>query len=153
MNAPNNKGGGKSGVIEAELARIHQQHGKLTAEIVVEAARDKRSALHSCFTWDDTLAAEEWRKEQARRLIQSHVAVERVQDQRSRPAVAKMVEVRQYISAQPGYGYRSRDQVKNDAELREAFVKQKRSDLLGWCGSVVDFQEFDDVRSAIERLI
>jgi len=56
--------------IDKELQRIAAKHdGTLTPRIVVDEARPKNSVLHSEFDWDDTHAAEEWRVEQARRLL------------------------------------------------------------------------------------
>lgn len=56
----------------AELEKIRSNNqGLLQAGDVVNAARSKRSPLHDYFEWDDSLAAEEHRKEQARQLIRS----------------------------------------------------------------------------------
>jgi hypothetical protein len=49
------------------LADLHQ--GRVTPEMVVEAARDPSSPLHSAFTWDDAQAAHEHRLTQARVLL------------------------------------------------------------------------------------
>jgi hypothetical protein len=49
------------------LADLHQ--GRVTPEMVVEAARDPGSPLHSAFTWDDAQAAHEHRLAQARVLL------------------------------------------------------------------------------------
>lgn len=35
-------------------------------EGIVEYAKDETTELHKCFQWDDTLAAEAWRRQQAR---------------------------------------------------------------------------------------
>lgn len=53
----------------AELKALEDRRGRLTAEQVVEAARPDGSALHGCFEWDDSKAAESYRIEQARELI------------------------------------------------------------------------------------
>lgn len=45
--------------------------GRLTPDAVVEAARDPTSPLHDHFTWDDTLAAQKCRLDEARTLIRS----------------------------------------------------------------------------------
>lgn len=45
--------------------------GRLTPELVVEAARDPASPLHSHFEWDDPKAAAAHRLDQARTLIRS----------------------------------------------------------------------------------
>ena len=36
---------------------------------IVNAARNGDSELHKCFTWDDSEAAEKWRKSEARQLM------------------------------------------------------------------------------------
>lgn len=54
-----------------ELKRIYKanEDGKLMPEEVVEAARHPDSPLHSKFEWDDSVAAENYRLNQARTLI------------------------------------------------------------------------------------
>lgn len=51
------------------LADAHDQ--RLTPDIVVESARNPESPLHARFEWDDTKAADEHRRAQARMLIRS----------------------------------------------------------------------------------
>ena len=53
----------------AEIKALEDRRGRLTPEQVVEAARDENSALHDCFEWDDSTAAEKYRIEQARDLL------------------------------------------------------------------------------------
>lgn len=52
-----------------QIARHHQ--GRLEPDDVVADARDESSPLHSHFEWDDGIAADEYRREQARVLIRS----------------------------------------------------------------------------------
>lgn len=54
-----------------QLQTIYDQHGKLTPEIVLDEARDPEHPLHNRFEWRDDVAAEKWRREQARELIVS----------------------------------------------------------------------------------
>lgn len=53
------------------LALARQAGGMITAEDVLHDAMDPTSPLHRHFEWDDSKAALEYRKEQARSLIQS----------------------------------------------------------------------------------
>lgn len=55
----------------AELERIREKRGELKPEYVVEESKDEKAVLHGCFQWDDTIAAQMWRKEQARQLIKN----------------------------------------------------------------------------------
>ena len=52
-----------------ELDRIKTRYGKLDPEDVVRESVQPDSVLHNVFQWDDTKAAESYRKEQARKLI------------------------------------------------------------------------------------
>ncbi len=52
-----------------ELKRITDVHGKLTPDVIVEEAAKPESPLHECFQWDDNKAAQQWRLQQARILI------------------------------------------------------------------------------------
>lgn len=53
------------------LMGIYTAHGALTPQIVLDEARDPEHPLHHRFEWDDAVAAEKWRREQAHELIQS----------------------------------------------------------------------------------
>jgi hypothetical protein len=57
-------------VVEA-LEEIYERHGELRPDDVVKAAKPRNHPLHDRFEWDDSKAAENYRIEQARRLIQS----------------------------------------------------------------------------------
>lgn len=59
----------------AILSALHdlESGGNLDPVAVVEAARDEASPLHSCFTWDDSEAADQFRLIEARKLIQVQV--------------------------------------------------------------------------------
>jgi hypothetical protein len=51
-----------------ELERLAAEHGELTEQLIVDAARSPDSLLHSLFEWDDAKAAakhrELWANEQ-----------------------------------------------------------------------------------------
>ncbi|CAE6856779.1 hypothetical protein R75461_07754 [Paraburkholderia nemoris] len=58
--------------IAAHLQWLHDKHDNtLDAGIVVRDARRVRSPLHACFEWDDAVAGQQYRLEQARHLIRS----------------------------------------------------------------------------------
>lgn len=53
-------------LVAAEIAALGDE---VTPEMVVEAGRDEDTELHKCFDWDDEVAAEKWRKQQARQVM------------------------------------------------------------------------------------
>jgi hypothetical protein len=60
---------------EALEAMGGHNSGEITPQEVVAAARSAEHPLHPVFEWDDTVAAEGYRKSQARDLLRSVVAV------------------------------------------------------------------------------
>jgi len=84
-----------------ELKAIESRAGKLTPEQVVTVAADEASALHGCFTWDDSEAAAKWRLDEARAIIRS-VRIETVIEDRTIRSVAYVRDPTQE-SSEAGY--------------------------------------------------
>jgi hypothetical protein len=62
--------------IREELERIRQANGGiLTADAVLEAAKDKKNVLHSEFIWEDKKAALVQRLERAREIIITYATI------------------------------------------------------------------------------
>ena len=71
-----------SGIFKADAQKVYEELGdtSITPEEVLEKARKKRSELHKCFEWDDSVAAEKFRLQQARQIIQMLVITPRSED-------------------------------------------------------------------------
>lgn len=59
----------RKAILQRELKKLSDRHGRITPEIVVEAARDPSSPLHREFDWNDPTAAHAARLDRARQLI------------------------------------------------------------------------------------
>ena len=59
----------KEAATKAVVALAEKHGGTITPEIVLEEAKRKKSALHGFFCWDNTAAAEQYRRIQAAALI------------------------------------------------------------------------------------
>lgn len=70
--------------LRTELMAIREEYGALTPANIVEAARDDGHPLHHRFEWDDAIAGEKYRLQQARQLIR--VVRETYTDGQGRPA-------------------------------------------------------------------
>jgi hypothetical protein len=55
--------------LREQLLAVRDQHGELTPALVVDAARDKKHPLHGRFEWNDKVAGERYRRQQAHQLI------------------------------------------------------------------------------------
>jgi len=85
------KGGVDAQTIGEALSDIEREEGAITPEAVVDSARPEDSPLHPCFTWDDRVAAEEFRKSEARNLVR----VVRVEAPEAAPSIPAFVNVQQ----------------------------------------------------------
>lgn len=88
--------------LRAHLQAIYDKHSDLTPELVVREARPKRHPLHDRFEWDDAIAGEAWRRQQAHELIAS-VRIRYRSGDGSECDVRAFVAVRREDRHQPSY--------------------------------------------------
>ena len=131
--------------ISSELAALAKR-GRLAPRRVVDWARAHRSsALHSCFQWDDSRAAEQYRLWQARELI---VSVEvTYSDGKRRQVYVSPIKGRAH-----GEGYHRLVDVMSDGERRALFLSQALDELERVCAKYEDLCELAGVRAAV-RLV
>jgi hypothetical protein len=113
--------------IAGELAQIARANdGVLQPEAVVEFAKNKKTALHNRFTWDDGEAAKQYRIWQARMVINTTVTII---DQANEPVQA-------WVSlpddrTKGGGGYRALVTVLSDESGRRALLAEAMRVLTG----------------------
>ncbi len=115
----------KKTAIARELEGLRKKHGgTLTPAAVVAFARNKKTALHSRFCWDDTEAASKYRLWQARHIVASV---------RFTPSDTEDLNVRAYVSLGPdrkdGGGYRAVVDVMDDAERQWQMMSDALAEL------------------------
>jgi hypothetical protein len=135
------------------LAELHQ--GRITPEMVVEAARDPNSPLHSAFTWDDAQAAHEHRLAQARVLLRRV----RVEIETGTRLISVPYFVRDPEAAPQEQGYLTLPRLKAQEDVARAavvaaFARAGRAlaDAKDFCEAVGLGEELDAVRSEVARL-
>lgn len=112
-------------IIYDELCKLHRKHKRLDREIVLEAARPKRSKLHKFFEWDDTIAANNWRLHQATKLIGSCKIVIINKKTKVERSVRCFVSIAEDSGAQGGGTVRSYEaiaDVMNDPQTRQQYL-------------------------------
>lgn len=121
-----------------ELDRIYQDRGKLDAADVVDESRPMEAVLHPCFEWDDPKAAELWRQQQARGLINCIVtAVDTPK--------GKQVETRAFVHVEQSYHPLEvvLSEVDKFAQLKQSVIAelkafQKKYQTISWLSPVFD---------------
>lgn len=133
--------------IGQELAKIAEAHGgRLMPEDVVNSARKTDNPLHPHFEWNDKLAAQSYRLDQARNIIRI-IRIEDAENGDARPA---------YVSiSDGGTSYRKLEEVVASRELQLIVLQQAERDLRAFekryhmlndiCSAVAE------ARQAIER--
>lgn len=106
-------------LVGQELERIRAEKGKLTAQEVVEEAKFPDNPLHNAFDWDDAIAAQKHRLNQARKLI---VSV-RVINGTVQTPIPAFVSIR---SPDIGRNYVPTVEALNDEELRARVLAEVR---------------------------
>lgn len=105
------------------LEALRQKNGgELTDDIIVDTARRKTHVLHRWFEWDDTEAAKEYRRLQARNLIRSFQVV--YQDAPDTPVKAYAVHRRERPGSPQRTAYRTMDEVLSDPESRDRLIAE-----------------------------
>lgn len=96
--------------VSERLAVLYSKYGRLTPGLVVDDASSPDSPLHSHFEWDDSIAAQRHREDQARSLIRSVQIVLRTETTQ----VKCVAYVRDPNAAAKEPGYVSVDSLRND---------------------------------------
>lgn len=134
---------------ELEQLRLNNGGELVAPSAVVEfAKRNKRSALHKEFEWNNTKAAQQYRLEQARHLIRLYVNVV--------PTENGDIPARMYVSLvsdrrKTGGGYRTLQSVMTNDELRHELLQQALDELQRVRRKYQNLQELAPVFAAIDR--
>lgn len=122
------------------LQEVYRAKGGLMKPLdVVEAARPETSPLHKHFEWDDSVAAERFRIEQARTLLQKvYVRIENP-DGKGRMA---QVFVSLSTDREQSGGYRAMVDVLSDADMKNQLIRD----------ALVDMQIFEDRYKTLREL-
>ena len=139
-------------IVGEELERIRAKEGKLTAPVVVEEARPEDAPLHPSFEWDDQIAAERYREDQARQIIRSVRVVKVVEDG---PGDRKVINVRKYVSVKPdgeSRHYLPAEDAMIREDLKQQLLKQVLAQLEGLKRRYAQLEELAEIFAHVEKL-
>lgn len=129
-----------------ELERIRTKHnGRLEPEWVVHNAKSPRNPLHDLFEWDDNVAAQNYRVDQARQVIRSvEVVVEEAPELKPTRAFVSVVQER-------SRAYTSVSHAMSDEDLRKQVLVQAFMELEAWRKRYAELIELAGVFAAIDQ--
>lgn len=134
-----------NGIFKADAQKVANEIGdnNVTAEDIVEKARDEKSELHKCFEWDDTKAAENWRKHQARVLLSMLVI---------KPAKEEHAPVRVFSLTSERQVYQKTEVILKQADEYQSMLKRALLEMESYRRKYHTLTELEDVFKAIDDL-
>lgn len=141
----------KAEVAHEELQRIeHHVEGGVTARNVVDESVPETAPLHSCFEWNNDIAADKYRCHEARNLINSvQVVVQEATPTRQERTVPAYVCLTQ--TELPQNGYHSVNVVMADEGMREVLLSKAKRELRAWQQRYENLSELASVFEAIDQ--
>lgn len=116
--------------------------GQITADLVLEAAKDRKSPLHKFFEWDDKKAAYLWRKDQARKIIRAIVIDV---DGAEVPAYHHV-----YLEESEDSRYVDQRQARESEELWKQVVSGALKEARAWKARYQTYRQLEPVFTAID---
>ena len=126
--------------VYADLEKIKE---KTPQNIVDYAEAHPKSELHKCFTWDDTKAANEWRKFEARQVVRLLVFEDESEEEPTKIRVLQKT----------AEAYKPVTQIiRNEDEYRELLARAK-AELASFKERYKTLVELESVLEAIDALL
>lgn len=133
-----------------EFERLEQKHGHISPELVLDESRNEEAPLHGCFEWDDSIAAEKYRINQAGMLIRNLTVIIDEHEQTE--------PVRAYINVVPEAPARRGTFVNissalQDEDMRDITLKAALRELEQFQKKYKNLNELASILSEIKKLI
>lgn len=129
------------------IERLQKAHNApLEPEMIVTAARDPKSVMHPHFEWDDVVAADAYRIDQARDLVRSlSVDISR--------SNIETKAVRAFVNVEVGQerGYVSTAAAMSSRELRQQVIAKAWAELSAWRQRHAELTELGRLFAMIDR--
>lgn len=132
----------KADILVSELDKLETKHGRLTPDLIVRAASDKKHPLHSRFQWDDKVAAHRHRLDTARELLTVYVTVTVTKTKRQ---IVVPYYVRDPAAPANVQGYVKTTSERTRADS-EAILQNELDRILGCINRARDLAEYLDTQ-------
>ena len=129
-----------AGKVYADLEKIAE---KTPQNIVNYAQSHPKSELYKCFTWDDTKAANEWRKYEARQVVRLLVFED---DNTEEPTKVRVLQ-------KTADAYKPVTQIVRNEEEYKELLKRAKAELSSFRERYKTLVELEEVLEAIDALI
>lgn len=111
--------------VAEEIASIGEN---VEPEQIVEKARDEQTELHGCFEWDDSIAAERYRVEQAKDVVR-HIYLVRKEPEQTETDKPILFKARAFSHTPGTPGYTQTVQIVKQDDRYQLLLQQAYDDL------------------------
>lgn len=133
-------------VVGGVVEQLEEKNGKVTKEDFLEVSRPEVSATHKLFEWDDSKAAEAYRLDQSRHIINALRVVYTTPDEQE-------IKVSAFIQTTPvgdKTHYESIEQALKDEGKREVILNRIRAELDAF---IIRNQHIEELASILEEAV
>lgn len=137
-------------VVGAECERIERENGSVTCERLVDSARSKTSAIHGLFEWNDKIAGEKWRIQQAKTIL-CCLKVSVSEDGESEPK-----KVRAFLNANPAdvrAEYFNIEKTLTNVDLMAGVLNRAKKELQAFVDKYRTLKELATVIEVIDEYL
>lgn len=125
----------------------------LTAQNLVNVSRPESAPLHSCFEWDDSVAAEHYRENQARHIITSIELIrEDIPQEETKPVTIQAFHA---LRTEENSGYEHIRSIISDEDKRRRLMELAKRDMGIFKDKYAELSEltgvFDEMDKVLEK--
>lgn len=124
-----------------ECERLAATNEGLTPDTLLEASRDAAAPLHGCFTWDDAVAGEAYRRIEARQIINALII---------EPDAERKEPVRAFFRVQDVQTFEPTGVILREQDKRAALLATALRELAAFRRKYQQLDELADIFAAID---
>lgn len=132
-----------------EIMRRLADDGELTPGRLVDEARPESSPLHKGFEWNDELAAEKYRRQQATTMIRSIV----VRESDVAASGDDEVRVKVFNMVKKGSGYESMDTILLSGWKTDSLLERAKSEMRSFRDKYGQIRKLAKVMASIDEFL
>ena len=133
------------GYYKADAQKVAEEigFGKFTPMEVLEKAKDETTELHKCFEWNDSIAAEKYRLEQAKNIIRMLVYEKETKEQQV---------VRYYAKTETKHVYQPTKQFLVQEDEYQGLLRRALAELEAFKNKYHTLTELESIFEALETI-
>lgn len=133
------------GYYKADAQKVAEEigFGKFTPMEVLEKAKDETTELHKCFEWNDSIAAEKYRLEQAKNIIRMLVYEKETKEQ---------AVVRYYAKTETKHVYQPTKQFLVQEDEYQGLLRRALAELEAFKNKYHTLTELENIFEAMEMI-